>query len=43
METTIVYWGNLGIMDIKMETTIMDDIGLGLVPPNPQIRTLAYS
>ena len=23
METTIVYWGNLGIMEKKMEATIM--------------------
>ena len=23
METTIVYWGNIGIMENKMEATIM--------------------
>ena len=23
METTIVYWGNIGIMENKMETTIV--------------------
>ena len=23
METTIVYWGNIGIVENKMETTIM--------------------
>ena len=23
METTLVYWGNIGIMEKKMETTIM--------------------
>ena len=23
METTIVYWGNIGIMEKKMETTIV--------------------
>ena len=23
METTIVYWGNIGIMENEMETTIM--------------------
>ena len=27
METTIVYWGNIGIMEKKMETTIMGFIG----------------
>ena len=25
METTIVYWGNIGIMENKMETTIMEN------------------
>ena len=24
METTIVYWGDIGIMEKKMETTIQD-------------------
>ena len=30
METTIVYWGNIGIMEKKMETTIVywDNIGM---------------
>ena len=23
METTIIYWGNIGIMENEMETTIM--------------------
>ena len=27
METTIVYWCNIGIMENKMETTIMDTSG----------------
>ena len=27
METTIVYWGYIGIMEKKMETTIMGYIG----------------
>ena len=27
METTIVYWDDMGIMEKKMETTIMDYIG----------------
>ena len=25
METTIVYWGNIGIMENKMEATILGD------------------
>ena len=29
METTIVYWGYIGIMEKKMETTIYDGIMLG--------------
>ena len=24
METTVVHWGNIGIMEKKMETTIVD-------------------
>ena len=28
METTIVYWGCIGIMEKKMETTIMGYIGV---------------
>ena len=28
METTIVVWGYIGIMEKKMETTIMGDIGI---------------
>ena len=31
METTIVYWGNIGIMEKKMETTIVD-IELNILP-----------
>ena len=27
METTIVYWGYIGIMEKKMETTILGYIG----------------
>ena len=28
METTIVYWGYIGIMENKMETTIYSILGL---------------
>ena len=31
METTIVYWGYIGIMENKMETTIMAYIGIIMV------------
>ena len=36
METTIVHWGNIGIMENKMETTIMGFIGymMGLYRDN---------
>ena len=27
METTIVYWGYIGIMEKKMETTIYNGVG----------------
>ena len=30
MDTTIVYWGYIGIMEKKMETTIYNGIILGL-------------
>ena len=38
METTIVAWGYLGIVEKKMETTMMDYIGyiLGLYNDNGQ-------
>ena len=29
MEATIVYWGNIGIMEKKMEATIDDSTGCG--------------
>ena len=31
METTIVYWGYIGIMEKKMETTIYNGIILGRI------------
>ena len=27
METTVVYWGNIGIMEKKMETTTFKPLG----------------
>ena len=31
METTIVYWGYIGIMETKMETTIVHSAFLGKI------------
>ena len=29
METILVYWGNIGIMENNMETSILDYVDLG--------------
>ena len=31
METTIVYWGHIGIMEKKMETTIVYWVDIGIM------------
>ena len=51
METTIVYWGYFGIMEKKMEITIMGYIGilgvyiggiLGIMEKNMEITIMGY-
>ena len=40
METTIVYWGYIGIMEKKMETTIVYWGYIGIIPPKRRMAQL---